>query len=75
VPGKDPILSQIGQRIRALREGKSLSQDALAESSDLHRTYISGVERGIRNPSLLSLDRIAKGLGVRLVELFKAGKD
>jgi len=52
-----------------------MSQDELAESSDLHRTYISGVERGIRNPSLLSLDRIAKGLGVRLVELFKAGKD
>jgi transcriptional regulator with XRE-family HTH domain len=52
-----------------------MSQEALAESSNLHRTYISGVERGIRNPSLQSLDRIAKGLGVGLAEFFKVGKD
>ena len=75
VRSRDPILAQVGKRIRDLREGKGISQEALAEKSSLHRTYIGGVERGLCNPSLKSLQRIAKGLGVGVVDLFQTIKD
>lgn len=68
---REPILAQVGKRIRNLREGRGISQEVLAEKSSLHRTYIGGVERGLRNPSLKSLQRIAKGLGVGVVDLFQ----
>lgn len=41
-----------------------LSQEQLAFETELHRTYISGVERGVRNPTVLVIDRLAKALGV-----------
>jgi transcriptional regulator with XRE-family HTH domain len=72
---RTPILAQVGRRIRALREAKGISQEVLAERSGLHRTYIGGVERGLRNPSLKSLSRIAKGLGAAVIELFQTEKD
>ena len=75
VRSRDPILAQVGRRIRSLREGKGISQEVLAEKSSLHRPYIGGVERGLRNPSLKSLQRIAKGLGVGVVDLFQTTKD
>ncbi len=64
------ILIQVGKRIRALREAKGFSQEALAEKSGLHRTYIGGVERGLRNASLKSISRMAKALGVGVGQLF-----
>ena len=75
VRSRDPILTQVGKRIRNLRERKGISQEVLAEKSSLHRTYIGGVERGLRNPSLKSLHRIANGLGVDMVDLFQTAKD
>jgi len=72
---RDPILSQVGRRIRSLREAKGISQEILAERSRLHRTYIGGVERGLRNPSLKSLSRIAKGLSIGVAELLLTEKD
>jgi len=75
VRSRDPILVQVGKRVRSLREGKGISQEVLAEKSNLHRTYIGGVERGLRTPSLKSLQRIAKGLGVAVADLFQATKD
>jgi transcriptional regulator with XRE-family HTH domain len=75
VRSRDPILTQVGKRIRSLREGRGISQEVLAERSSLHRTYIGGVERGLRNPSLKSLQRIAKGLSVGVVDLFQSTKD
>jgi transcriptional regulator with XRE-family HTH domain len=75
VPSRDPILTQVGRRIRNLRQRKGISQEVLAEKSSLHRTYIGGVERGLRNPSLKSLHRIAKGLGVSVGDLFETAKD
>jgi transcriptional regulator with XRE-family HTH domain len=75
VRNRESILAQVGRRIRNLRENSGISQEVLAEKSSLHRTYIGGVERGLRNPSLKSLERIAKGLGVGVGELFQTVKD
>jgi transcriptional regulator with XRE-family HTH domain len=74
VAERDKLLVQIGMRIRSLRETKGVSQEGLAEKSGLHRTYIGGVERGLRNPSVKSLARMAKALGVGIVQLFEAEK-
>lgn len=56
--------------MRALREERGLSQEALAERGSFHWTYISGVERGRRAPSLDVVGRIAAALGVTPSELF-----
>lgn len=60
---------RIGLNVQRLRHAKDLSQEELAGRSDVHQTYLSGVERGVRNPSALVLERIAKGLGVDVAEL------
>jgi transcriptional regulator with XRE-family HTH domain len=49
---------------------KNISQEDLAEMADLHRTYISDVERGVRNVSIATASRIAQALGVDLKDLF-----
>jgi len=54
----------VGMNVRTLREQRGLSQEQLAFETELHRTYISGVERGVRNPTVIVLDRLAKALGV-----------
>lgn len=51
-----------GARVRQLREKRGLSQEALAERAGLHWTYVSGVERGLRNPSLSTIGRLAAAL-------------
>ena len=63
-------LKQFAQRVRMLREEQGISQEKLAERSDLHRTYIGMVERLERNPSLVCIHKIANGLGVDIKELF-----
>ena len=64
-------LSKLGLNLLRCREAKKLSQEALAEKAELDRTYISGIERGVRNPSVLSVVRIAKALGTSVSELGK----
>lgn len=64
-------LEMFAQRVRTLREAHGLSQEKLAEQSDLHRTYIGMIERLERNPSLICIHKIAKGLGVKVTELFQ----
>lgn len=58
------IRRRIGLNVRKQRESRGLSQEELAFESGLHRTYISGVERGVRNPTVLVLQKIAKALKV-----------
>ena len=58
-----------GHRIRALREKLHLSQEQVAERADLHWTYISGIERGRRNPGLNTMGGLAEALGVSLSAL------
>ena len=68
---KNPILLAFGGSIKSLRLKKGLSQRELAERSGLDVTYISGIERGVRNPSLKSLEKVSKGLGCSIAETCK----
>jgi transcriptional regulator with XRE-family HTH domain len=72
-------LKVFGEVLRAFRSERAVSQEHLAAVADLHRTYISLLERGLRNPSLTVIRRLASALGVTatdLVSVFeaKAGK-
>lgn len=60
-----------GANIRALRRERKLSQEQLADSIGVHRTYMGGVERGERNLTLRSLERLAERIGVDPVELLR----
>jgi transcriptional regulator with XRE-family HTH domain len=62
---------QLGENLRALRQARGLSQEAFAEILDVHRTYMGGVERGERNLTLRSVERIAARLGVDPIELLE----
>ncbi|MFV8826132.1 helix-turn-helix domain-containing protein [Thauera sp. WH-2] len=66
---------RFGARIRFLRLKINLSQEDLAASSGLDRTYIGGIERGERNPSLKNIVRLAISLGVSPRELFSGSGD
>lgn len=57
-------LEKFASNVRALRESLGISQEKLAELSGVHRTYIGMIERAERNPSLICMCKIAKGLGV-----------
>lgn len=67
--GREDPLKTLGRHVRALREAKGWSQEFLAEVADVHRTYLGDIERGIRNPSLKSLLRIADALDTSLAKL------
>lgn len=64
------ILKQFGEHVRNLRKAQGLSQEEVAERAELHYTYIGGVERGERNLSLKSIERIASALKVDMKDLF-----
>jgi len=64
------LIKHFGKSVRYLRRNKDMSQETLAELCGLDRTYIGGVERGERNPTLLVIGKIAAGLSVSLAELF-----
>lgn len=64
------ILKDFGQKIKEKRLKIKISQEELAFRVGLHRTYVSDVERGNRNISLINIGKIAKGLGVSVKELF-----
>jgi transcriptional regulator with XRE-family HTH domain len=68
------VLERFGKRLREVRERVGVSQEKLAEMSGLHRTYVSSVERGKRNISLLNIERLAGALEVPMAELMPDGK-
>ncbi len=63
------VAVRFGQRLREVRKGRGISQEKLAELAGLHRTYVSSVERGERNISLLNIESLARALGVKMAEL------
>ena len=65
------ILEQFGARVKELRKARSLSQEAFADECGFDRTYVSGIERGVRNASLVNIERLAQALGVSLSELLQ----
>lgn len=64
------IRSILGERIKFFRKKKGFSQEDLGFKSSLHRTYISEVERGRRNISILNIAKIAKALDIDIKKLF-----
>ena len=65
----DPLLRTIGLTIRAMRRERGLSQELLAELAHIDRSYMSSIERGLRNVSVLNIARIAAALDVPVRDL------
>jgi len=59
------VCKRVGQNLRKAREALGISQEDLADRAGLHRTYVSGVERGVRNPTVTVLEKLAKALKVK----------
>ncbi len=65
------IRIRFGRAIRRIREEQEINQEEAAERCGLHRTYYSGIERGVRNVSLVNIEKVAKGLKTTLPDLFR----
>jgi DNA-binding XRE family transcriptional regulator len=70
----DALRRLLGANVRRLRNSKKLSQEEFAFEAEIDRTYVSQIERAIINPSLLVLHKVARVLGVSIVELLGRGK-
>lgn len=66
----NPLRTRFGAKVRKLRNELAISQEELGFQTGLDRTYISGIERGERNPSLDNIGKLAKALKVSLPNLF-----
>lgn len=69
MPAKDEILKRFGDRVREVRNKKDVSQEELSELAGLHRTYVSLIERGERNVTLVTIAKIAQALDVELADV------
>jgi transcriptional regulator with XRE-family HTH domain len=67
----DPLLSSVCQALKERREHLGISQEGIAEKAGLHRTYISDIERGARNPTLKTLSRLASSLDISTSALIR----
>lgn len=70
MPVRSPAHAAFGDAIRSIRKQRDISQERLALMCGLDRTYISGIERGTRNPSLTNILKIAAALDVDPAEIF-----
>lgn len=68
---KSKINIQFGKKVADIRKLQGISQEELAFRCGVHRTYIGSIERGEKSPTLNTIDRLAKGLGVEIIEFFK----
>lgn len=68
---REPILAALGLNVRKHREARELTQEKLAERASLDPTYISDIERGLRNPGIKNVAKLAKALGLTTAELCK----
>lgn len=69
------LVESFGARLQKLRKEQNISQEKLAELSGLHRTYISSLERGARNPTITTLHSIAKALNIEISNLVSGISD
>jgi transcriptional regulator with XRE-family HTH domain len=65
------IRERFGFAVKSRREHLGLTQEDFAEKAHIHRTYLSDIERGTRNVSLINIERVATGLGMSISELFR----
>ena len=65
------IRIRFGRAIRRIREEQGINQEEAAERCGMHRTYYSGIERGVRNVSLVNIEKVGKGLRTSLPKLFE----
>lgn len=65
------LLTSFGKRCRALRADTGMSQEAFANSIGMDRSYYASIETGMRNVTLVSMDKISRGLGICLSELLR----
>ena len=65
------VAGLLGRRIRTLRKSKNLTQEQLGGRAGINYKHLGAIERGDENPSLSVLDKIADGLGVEILELFR----
>lgn len=65
------VVKRVGDRIRHIRKEKGLSQEQLAERAGLHNNYVGQVERGEKNLTIETLEKIVSGLDISLEELFR----
>lgn len=68
---EEDILILFGKRVKELRTNSKLTQEQFAQKTGLHKNYIGMVERGERNPSLINIQIIAKGLEISISELIR----
>jgi transcriptional regulator with XRE-family HTH domain len=68
------ICKVVGQNVRRAREAMGLSQEELGDVAELDRTYVSGVERGIRNPTIKVLARLADALKIAPSDLLRGSR-
>ena len=65
------IRERFGFAVKDRREALGLTQEEFAERAGIHRTYLSDIERGTRNVSLINIERLSSALSLRLSELFR----
>lgn len=75
MPKRDPVLAALGRNVRRQRDAKTFTQEKLAERSGLDPTYISDIERGLRNPGIKNVAKLAKALGFTTAEMHNAWRD
>lgn len=71
MPLSTELCKLFGQRVRKYRKAANLSQEELAEAAQLHRTYIGMIERGEKNATLTTIQRLASALDVSVIDLLK----
>lgn len=69
MPKRDPTLAAFGRNVARIRAVRGFSQDKLAEKADIDRTYLSGIERGVRNPGIKAVLKLTRALRVGVEEL------
>jgi transcriptional regulator with XRE-family HTH domain len=68
------VRRRVGLNLKKLREEQGFSQESFADHCGLHRTYISGIERGVRNPTVVIIDKIARALNVPAGQLLREAR-